>query len=294
MKQHRNEEPTSFAVKDDQVLMEFPFFSLAKAASKEIKEVQIRNCSIRIIPSREGAPTVWDKDILIYAISKIVDERNAGADITALEKNVTIRTIEFMEFCERSTGGDGYNAILTALRRLKGSVIETDVPTGDAGVIQTRGFSFIDNYEILAVGKSKKVLEFSVTLSDWTMNSLRRERQKGVLTLDRKYFSLKKSVHRCLYEIARKFCGQDELKMINLELLRLKSGSTDTLAKFRAVVNEVIKEDCLPGYRFALDGKNMVVIYSRDTRSVLSWLKAKDKLSWFFRLKKYDNFGRES
>ena len=105
---------------------------------------------------------------------------------------------------------------------------------------QTEGFSLIDTYKILSEHKRveagydaetkktvrrevSRVLRFSVTISEWLYSGLMNYE---VLTLDRGYFRLSKSIERRLYEIARKHCGDQPLWKVNIDLLGAKIGTT--------------------------------------------------------------------
>lgn len=64
--------------KDDTASMEHPIFSLA--TKPDMRELRYENAGVmlRVIPSGEGLATIHDKDVLIWAISKIVHAKNKG------------------------------------------------------------------------------------------------------------------------------------------------------------------------------------------------------------------------
>ena len=77
-------ELVDWPVKDDIHSMEYPIFSLAKNRDMQIRtfEDERSGRTLRIIPSVYGAATVFDKDILIFAMSQIVDALNRGAPVS--------------------------------------------------------------------------------------------------------------------------------------------------------------------------------------------------------------------
>lgn len=56
--------------------MEFPIFSLAKNKDIETREYRRGNRVVRVIPSSVGAATVFDKDLLLYIASQLIEAKN--------------------------------------------------------------------------------------------------------------------------------------------------------------------------------------------------------------------------
>ena len=52
---------------------------------------------------------------------------------------VRINTRDFLIFCNRDTGGKDYKAFISALERLRGTTISTNIRTGDEEQIETFG-----------------------------------------------------------------------------------------------------------------------------------------------------------
>ncbi|HGW4498746.1 replication initiator protein A [Pseudomonas sp. NPDC077405] len=266
-------------VKDDLASMEFPLFALSKNADITVREYvnPTSKKRVRVTPSVLGAATVFDKDLLLFVGSQLIEARKSGLPIS---KNIKIDTYKFLTGTCRETGGKAYENILDMLRRLKGTIIETNIVTG--GVEQTRGFGWIDDYEITRTSKSGKgILEVSVTISEWLYNALLHYE---VLTIDRKYFELSQSLERRLYELARKHAGAKALWKCDIEILRQKSGSVQDLRKFRAEVRAIIERDRLPEFRVALDTQSKpqrVVFYTKSNKELSDWLSKNDAFGWF-------------
>ncbi|RBH38040.1 hypothetical protein C3F00_043525, partial [Pseudomonas sp. MWU13-2860] len=68
----------NWPVKDDIASMEIPLFSLKKNKDVEVREYRRGNKTLRVIPSTVGAATVFDKDLLIYVASQIVEGMKQG------------------------------------------------------------------------------------------------------------------------------------------------------------------------------------------------------------------------
>ena len=67
--------------KDDMASMEHPLFSLA--TKPDMRHLIYKNGTnkLEIIPSGRGLPTIFDKDILIFSISQLMDMKNRGEKI---------------------------------------------------------------------------------------------------------------------------------------------------------------------------------------------------------------------
>lgn len=66
------------AQKNDRHSMEHPLFSLKKRPDTKIRVYQHNDVEITITPSVLGLATIWDKDLLIYATSQLVQGINEG------------------------------------------------------------------------------------------------------------------------------------------------------------------------------------------------------------------------
>ena len=71
--------------------MEHPFFSLRKnkVTSPFYYESPNGNVKITIVPSGYGMPTIWDKDLLIYATTLIRESMNRG-DLGPINRPIKI------------------------------------------------------------------------------------------------------------------------------------------------------------------------------------------------------------
>nr|AWD72276.1 replication initiation protein [Polaromonas sp. H8N] len=296
-------EIVNWLVKDDIASMEFPLFSLAKQKDTKTREYRRGNKTVRIIPSSVGAATVFDKDLLLYIGSQIVEARNKGL---MPSRSAKISSIDFLLGTERGDGAGSYERIINMLRRLRGTTIETNIPTGEKKVTQTDGFSMIDTYTVLSgkkgsrkivdkkTGKSEeveteKVFSFTVKISEWLYNGLMNFE---VLTLDRGYFKLSSPIERRLYEIARKHCGDQPIWKINIDLLAEKIGTSRERFKVRQDIRQAIQADALPQYRVALDpsaAPDDVVFYTRNTAKLSMELIRTNCARWFQTLERYDN-----
>tara|TARA_R110000824_G_scaffold87846_2_gene216296 strand:- start:163 stop:741 length:579 start_codon:yes stop_codon:yes gene_type:complete len=99
-----------------------------------------------------------------------------------------------------------------------------------------------------------------VGVSDWVFNAIAGD---DVLTLNRRYFQLRKPLERRLYELARKQCGTQPEWKCGLEKLKDRTGSTSSDKEFRRLVKAICKADeehnHMPDYAFRLEADILTV-----------------------------------
>ncbi|SMX33412.1 Replication initiator protein A [Maliponia aquimaris] len=237
--------------------MEHPIFSLS--VKPDMRELDYRHDGKRImvVPSGKGLATIMDKDILLYCISKLVHQLNAGDEISPW---VELTAHEVMVATNWRTNRESYQRFEDALDRLRGTTIKTDIPTGEHR--QTRGFGLIDAYEITrrdedgeesAFGRMTRV---RVKISDWTFRAVQG---MEVLTINPHYFRLRRPLERRIYELARKHVGdQGRPFRIGLDKLQKKVGSNSPEKKFKFFLKQIAQDGHIPDYDIEIDGANVV------------------------------------
>ena len=68
-------------LKDIMPQMEHPFYSLSKKPETKIRRYEHNGNWLEITPSVKGLATIYDKDILIYCISQIVEKLKRGEPV---------------------------------------------------------------------------------------------------------------------------------------------------------------------------------------------------------------------
>lgn len=239
--------------------MEHPFYSLSKKPEREVREYRHHDQWIRIVPSAMGQATIYDKDILIYAISQLMAKQSRGEEIG---RRIRLNSHDFLRFANRGTGGKDYAAMVDSLSRLNGTLIQTNIVTGDEE--QFDSFSLISAAATRRKhGLDGRLLWVEIELSTWLFNAIR---QQEVLTLHRDYFRLRKPLERRIYELARKHCGRQKSWKCSIKLLQKKSGAKSDAKRFRQLVKGIVKTDHLPDYRLVYDGEcDTVTFTNRQT-----------------------------
>jgi len=221
--------------------MEHPFYSLSKKPETAIRKYEHNGNWLKIVPSVKGLATIYDKDILIYCISQIMEKLKRKEPVG---QRIRITSYDLLVFTNRGTAGKDYDALCEAIDRLAGTRITTNIRTGDEE--QTESFGLIDAASIRRKhGLDGRLLWVEIKLSDWVFNAIRSQE---VLTLHPDYFRLGKPLERRIYELARKHCGRQAQWQISMETLLKKSGSQSPIKRFRQMVKHIAEHDHLPDY----------------------------------------------
>lgn len=238
-------------VKDDMRLMAYPFFSLSKVPRFDpiVYIDQNTNQTIRVTAGERGIATIYDKDVIMYAVSLVVDQMNKGL---AVDRTIQFNAYDLLKLTHRGTGGASYERLFDAMFRLRSTTITTTI---DSGAKQdTRGFGWIDSFKIVtnSTKRGRVVMgAVEITLSDWMWRALQNYKTK-VLTINRDYFKLTKGLERKLYELARKHCGNQPTWNIGLRKLAERCGSQVELRQFKYQLKAIIRDNQLPDYNINL------------------------------------------
>lgn len=250
---------TDAVLKDDMASMSHPIFTLSKKPDRSSRRYDSPDGSwLEVHPGVHGLATIYDKDILIYAISQIIAAKNRGQPYGP---DVIFNAKEFLIFANRHTGGRDYRLLEEALSRLNGTRLHTNIKTGDEE--EWRAFGLIDGALVRRKTRDGRVIEWGISLSKWLMRAIE---SNEVLTIHKDYFRLRRPLERRIYEIARKHCGRKTKWSIKLDNLQNKCGSSSPRRHFRAHVMRIAEFDHLPDYYidFIEDEDLVVFLAKRD------------------------------
>ena len=233
--------------RSDIASMAHPIFSLSTRPETRILRYQQEDTIVEIHPSAKGLATIYDKDVLIYCISKLMHRKNNGEAIGPV---VRITTHDLLVSTNRNTGGISYERLEDTLDRLAGTRIKTNVATGEE--ISTQNFGIIEwyDYNRKASGFVERLRYLDIKLSDWLFRAIDAAE---VLPISRDYFRIRRPIDRRIYEIARKHCGKQISWKISTGLLQKKCGSRQAGKHFVAHLRELVASNALPDYDVALD-----------------------------------------
>ena len=265
----------SVPLKDTQQQMEHPLFTLSKIPDVEDRHYSDkRGNTLTLRPISLGLPTIWDKDLLIFAISQIVERRNRGEKVSP---TVRFHTADVIEFANMTGGGATYRRLDRALHRLAGCTITTNIKTGNK--VTTDVFHIIDKATIKRKydQPTGRLQYCEFTLSNWLWRAVIANE---VLTLNPHYFRLRQALARRIYEIARKHCGRQAQWQIELTLLHKKTGAKMPVKHFRNRLMRLIETGDLLDYDMELvpRRREVFVRFRRREGSLVDTLNASDNI----------------
>ena len=246
--------------RSDMASMEHPIFSLSTKPETRVLSYEHDDTKIEIIPSTRGLPTVFDRDILIYCISKLMHLKNSGK---AIGPKVRLTAHDLLVSTNRPTNNLGYERLEASLERLAGTVIKTTIETGDEATVS--GFALISRFDYNRKGSmhAERLRYLEITLSEWLFRAVDTAE---VLTISRDYFLLRSPLDRRLYELARKHCGAKDRWRIHIDKLQKKCGSKQERKHFVRHMRETAEADRLPQYQVQLE-YDYVIFLKREVEN---------------------------
>ncbi len=255
-------EAMDFGFRDDIVSMETPLFSLTSGRKPDtrVKVYQHNGEIFEITPSAAGHATIFDKDILLYCISYLMEAINREEPVS---KRVKITLHDFVTTTMRSTGGKNYKLVTEALKRLKGTQIVSTVlerlvaeEEGRSAIKDIRritGVGLIEDWQVNVDEQTGRMESILITLPEWLFINIKRG---AVLKINPEYFGLRRGLDRRLYEIGRKHTGKKNSWKIGVDLLHKKSGSTADLRKFRQMLAVSISKNLIPDFNLEYEDES--------------------------------------
>ncbi|NHN89420.1 replication initiator protein A [Acetobacter conturbans] len=233
-------------------LMSWPFFSLSKSPRHVPVSFRMGRVTMQVA-GQDGSPmaTIWDADILIWAVSTLVVARRRGRPVSPHVRG-SIR--EVLRFLGRGETATRYDRLRAGLERLAGTCVTTSLRQTRDGV---QGFSWV-------VAWQERRGELDLILPQWLCDAVIR---RAVLDLDPRYFTLTGGFERWLYLLVRRHAGrQKDGWAFDLRHLHEKSASRSPYPRFLFEIRRLVTADSLPGYRLRLEaGTTPVLRFSPDT-----------------------------
>lgn len=252
--------------KCDVTSLEFPLFAF-KPSQKLNRTFQYGDLFIKMTATEAGLATMSDKDLWIYAITKLIELHNEGKKIA---RTIHFVAYDYLKTIKGDTGGKTYKEFLQSLERLAGTRVLTNIETG--GIREKRNFGLIESYKIIEEADKEVMAAVEITLPDWLFRSVEKNQIK---TLSEDYFKIRKPIYKRLYELGLKHCGEQVSFKISVEKLFEKSGSVGDIRNFRRDLRELTEENNLPDYHFRYDEDEKMVYYIARSVKDLNKLFAK-------------------
>jgi plasmid replication initiation protein len=237
-------------LRDDREAMSVPLVSLSK--SKRTKPIEWRSSDgtrwVRVTaPTQHGLATIWDYDIILWAISQLNAAVEAGLPTSPV---VHCQPHDMLKAIGRDVGGRDYNDLEAALRRLKGTVVETNIRQS-AKSKRAAMFGLLDDWAHDTDPTTGRSRGLTITVPRWMYQAVVDGRE--VLAVSPSYFDITSGIGRWLYRLARRHAGRQQTGWrFTMTELHARSGSAQPRAQFARDVRRVITANNLPEYAFAI------------------------------------------
>ena len=238
--------PSDIPARDQQDVMERPFFSLSKNKRTVPIEYRVGENYIRVsAPDDIGIATIWDADVLIWAASQITEALDRGMPTS---RHFHLAPYDLLTFIRRGTGGAQYTRLKAALDRLQATTVVTSIRQGDRK--ERHRFSWLAAWKEVTDYK-RRSLGIEFTLPDWFYDGV--VDQRLVLTIDPAYFDLTSGIERWLYRVVRKHGGRQRAGWtFTFRQLHEKSGSLARLSNFALDIRQIVARQSIPAYWLSL------------------------------------------
>jgi plasmid replication initiation protein len=234
--------PRDLPARDQQDLMERPFFSLSKNKRTTPIEYRVGENYIRVTANEEhGLATIWDADILIWAASQLTEARERGLKTSRFFR---LSAYDLLKFIRRGTSGRDYERLKDAFRRLQSTSVETSIRQGKRK--EHHQFSWLNEWKEVVDDQGHSLgLEFIIP--DWLYDGILDQRL--ILTIDPTYFDLTSGIERWLYRVVRKHGGKQKAGWsFTFRQLYEKSGSLARFSDFAIDLRKIVVRQSIPEY----------------------------------------------
>jgi plasmid replication initiation protein len=202
-------------------------------------------------PEEYGVATIWDYDVLLWAISQINEAVNAGLPVAP---RVQFHPYNLLSAVGRDTGGKGYAELKAALHRLRATGVAYESPALEGKRRKLGAFNLLSAFQIEESedGKAKGAW---LELPAWLFEAVTKDRD--VLAISPKYFDLTSGLDRFLYRLARRHVGKQAGWIFTFRDLHGRSGSSQSYGDFARDLRKAITRNALPEYSMReIEGAN--------------------------------------
>lgn len=220
-------------------LMSWPFFSLGKSPRHVPVDFRMGRVTVTVT-GRDASPmaTIWDADILIWAVSTLIAARRQRQPLLP---HVRGSTREILRFLGRGDSASRYVRLRAALDRLTDTQVTTSLRRTNDGA---PCFPWL-------VAWQERRGELDLILPPWLCDTARGQ---AVLDLDPRYFALTGGFARWLYLLVRRHAGrQRDGWSFDLKHLHEKSAALSPYPRFVFEIRRLVEAQSLPGYRLWLE-----------------------------------------
>lgn len=231
--------------RDERTNMSSPIVSISKSKRTEPRRwVSKSGLEVEVVCDPEhGMATIWDYDLVMYAISQIAQAARRGENPG---RSFRFHPADYFRAIGRAPdGGSKYERLDEAINRLYG----TSINLRQDGKILRRGgkMRLIDATHWERDAETNALHWIAISLPEQIYRAALSP--DSILAISPDYFQLRSGLDRALYRIARRMAGtQKEGFKIGFEDARLRCGSDQDARYFRRDLRNAIKRGALPEY----------------------------------------------
>ncbi len=211
----------------EMILAEFPFFRLDRKKDQQIQTIEYeRGIKIELIPSVMGHPTSWDEPLYLYAVRMAKNEFDR---LGITPEWVKFHVMDYLRWAGgRETEVTGFRSqiIEKSLKKMAGLQIVSTIEYQPGMLFEGEGLILGWKY-----GKRHQMDPgmVGIRLAGWTISQIKNNR---IIHLSEDFFSLP-PFQRRVYQVLKKHIGQKREFVIGIEKLKMKTGFSREMKKFR-------------------------------------------------------------
>lgn len=237
-------------LRDDREMMSAPMVSIAKKGQERIEWQGPSGQQVVITStSDDGIATIWDFDVVIWAISQLnaaVERGETPSPIISFRPYDLMKSIGWCDNMGR-VGGRDYERFKAAVSRLRATRIRTS--------LRRRGKDRFEDFNLLSEflldEKDGRPLGARMTVPAW-IHSAVTESRRDVLSITPLYFELTSGIDRFLYRLARRHAGNGldnpDGWVFSFRDLHKRSGSSMRYADFAKALRRAHEKQAIPTY----------------------------------------------
>jgi len=188
-----------------------------------------------------GIATIWDYDVILWAISQINEAVNQGLPVSP---RVTFHPYNLLSAVGRNISGQGYAELKAALLRLTSTTVVYESPSLNGKRRTLGAFNLLGASGVIE--ENGKIKEAWLELPPWLYEAVTLDRD--VLAISPQYFDLTSGLDRFLYRLARRHVGKQAGWAFTFRDLHTRSGSAQDYGPFARDLRNAIKRNALPEY----------------------------------------------
>lgn len=229
--------------RDEREAMSAPLVALSKNKRTRIEWEGPSGQKVLVTaPDEYGVATIWDYDVLLWAISQINEAVNAGLSVSP---RIEFHPYNLLKAVGRNTGGQGYAELKAALHRLRATGVAYESSALNGKKRKLGAFNLLSGFQI-EENEDRQAKAAWLELPMWLFQAVTEDRD--VLAISPAYFDLTSGLDRFLYRLARRHVGKQEGWAFTFKDLHGRSGSAQPYAQFARDLRKAITRNGLPEY----------------------------------------------